>query len=199
MCFEITPERITAIASCVGATGVCLLYWQVRADHERARKEKAIELMIAWSQGLHKSGSAARKLGEKLDAEQSRKLYRNEVFSIGKDKKDFLVACFNANEVFQEDNNGINLSPDQTSVLRWHIISYLNLLESILSAKRHNVADRDMIKEEFKYLISPEDGHSVLQAFRNAAGNTDFPAIGEFAREIEAEKNKIGEGKKPAA
>ena len=43
------------------------------------------------------------------------------------------------------------------------------------------VADRDIIAEEFKSLVSPSDGHYILKTFREVAGIEHYPALQAFA------------------
>jgi len=67
------PEWITAVGTAVTAAGVLLLWkqiqmlWiQIRADHERSRRENSISYLFEWSKGLVQSGSLARRLAETL-------------------------------------------------------------------------------------------------------------------------------------
>lgn len=69
--------------------------------------------------------------------------------------------------------------------MRWEIVTYLNSLESILSAWRHNTADKEMIEEQFRYMVSPKDGHYILEKFREAAGGAHtYPSIDQFVSHL---------------
>ena len=60
-------------------------------------------------------------------------------------------------------------------------MSYLNLVESVLSGWRHNIADRKILEEEFRTLVKDAEGHPLLGAFRKAAGGeASWPALEEF-------------------
>ncbi len=72
-------------------------------------------------------------------------------------------------------------------VWRWEVVCYLNMLESILSAWHHGIADKKIIEEEFKYLIDPKDNHGLLPKFRKVAGDS-YPAITAFANHLQKEK-----------
>ena len=96
----------------------------------------------------------------------------------------------------QEVGNNIQISERESSEIRWAIISYLNRLETTLTAVRHNVADEQMIYEQYKYLVSPEEGHSLLENFRKAAGGSEsYPAIEEFANKLIKAHSHVSPGK----
>src|SRR6476659_7858846 len=46
---EKLPEWITAISGVINALGIGLLYWQLRADHNRSRRERAVEIIGDWA------------------------------------------------------------------------------------------------------------------------------------------------------
>ena len=184
---------IIAVAGAITTSTIIIYYKQYKSDHERSRREKAVELLLEWTKNLNEKSSLARKFAETLDQKQSISLFKQEAFETEKTNKRILEGYF-GKEI--KENGNISLSVEEVSKIRWDVISYLNLLEAVLMAWRHNIADKEMILEEFKYLVKPSEGHDVLKEFRIAAGDT-FPAIGEFVEEIErnnlqkAGKNKI--------
>lgn len=90
------------------------------------------------------------------------------------------------------DNSCIVLTGDKVSKLRWLVMTYLNILESILVAWQYSIVDREIIEHQFSYLFSSERGHSALSKFRSAAGGEkSFPAIEIFANHIEEKKKSI--------
>lgn len=181
---------ISAVANIFIALGVGLAWWSFRGDHERSRREKAIELISQWALNMNKRGSAARKLVETLDQEKSKLLYNQEPLKIDKKHIGLLRAALEAN--VDEPNGGeITLDETQSSELRWQVVTFLNNLESVLSAWRHNVADKEIITEQFRYLVSTTDGHYILKEFRVVAGgNHTYPAIQEFVEDIKQELSK---------
>lgn len=191
---------ISAVANIFIALGVGLAWSSFRGDHERSRREKAIELISVWALNMNKRGAAARKLVETLDKERSKSLFNQEPLKINKKHIGLLQAALES-KVEEPTGDNITLSELQSSELRWQIITFLNNLESVLSAWRHNVADKDIITEQFRYLLSTTDGHYILQEFRVAAGgNQSYPAIQEFVKHIKEELNKENtSGKRPVA
>ena len=191
---------ISAVANIFIALGVGLALCSFRGDHERSRREKAVELISQWALNLNKRGSAARKLVETLDHEKSKLLFNQEPLTIGKKHIGLVRAALEA-DVNEPEGNEIDLDENQSSELRWQVVTFLNSLESVLSAWRHNIADKDIITEQFRYLVSKTDGHYILEEFRVVAGGSHtYPAIQEFVEHLKKELNKNdGSGKRPVA
>ncbi len=194
---------ITAVASLITAGGVWFLWLQIKDDHERSRRERACELVLEWSKSLRQGSSLARKLVETFTEEQARKLEKSEALELGGDTCEIVKSCLEGSTdsaKIEQANDKVKLNPRQTSILRWHIVCYLNTLESILMARRHGVADKEMIKEQFRYLVSPREGHYILRNYRQASGGANvYPAIEEFVRELEEESNALSRGKESIA
>jgi len=166
-----------------------LIRKQMKSDHERSRREKAVNLLLKWTEKLDENTSIAKKIDKKLNEEQARKIYNYEEVRLSKDYKDLLNKIF---KKVQEEGDSIILKKHQSKKLRWLLISYLNLLESILSAWQYSIVDRDLIEHEFSYLFSPEEGHTALKNFRIVCGGErTYPAIEIFINHLEEERKKI--------
>jgi hypothetical protein len=188
-------EWITAVMTTVIAISVFIAWRQLRADHERSRRERAIELILEWAMSLNPKASISRKFVETLNEEQSLSLSKQESFNVEEKYKTLLSGCLEeCEDSFKSESGRITLTHRQITSIRWEVISYLNKLEAILSAWRHNVADKDIIEEQFKYLIRPEDGHELLPNFLKVVGNY-YPAISEFARHLKDTTTKKGKEK----
>lgn len=208
-------QTITAIATCVNALAatasagaiwfiwkqVDLLKSQIVEDHKRSRREMAVTLLLEWSRNLKQHGSAARKMVETLNPEQARCLSKQEPFKVDIKHKDLLYASLSCNLECKNEcdcnNNEINLKQHCVSNLRWQIISYLNTLEFVLSAWRHNIADKEIIEEQFEFLVDDKEGHQIVADFRTAIGGSNsYPSLEIFANYlIEKRKTKNGQGK----
>lgn len=189
MDWKIASEVATVIAS-VGVIGVfvqiSLTLRQLKADHERSRREKTVDLCQTWSSQLQKHGSISRKIVESLDEEQSRNLYKENTVNFSSEFKEILKELF-GHDCQLEDlpENRVKIDSVQSSKLRWQIITYLNSLESILIAWHYNIVDREIIERQFSYLMSPMDGHYLLKNFRIACGGAEaYPAIELFAKQV---------------
>jgi hypothetical protein len=218
---QLVPTWITAIAA-LGGVGVLFIaiaqlktatkqiaiasnqlnatIKQISADHARSRNEKAIELLVQWSTNLNRRGSIARKFAEKLNFEQSKCLFAEESFEVDIGCVSLVVGCLSEIDEERLDEweqaKIVSLSQSEAAEIRWEVVSYLNTLETILVAWRHNVADREIITEQFGYLVSPKDGLGLLSNFRQAAGDrSTFPGISDFVEAVSKHKNPITPGK----
>jgi hypothetical protein len=167
---------------------ILIAFLVLRRDHERSRREKAVELSLYWSKNLNNKSSLARKCVEKLDTQQVNKLYNQEEIVFGEENRKLyneiksLLGSQNKPEDAPASGN-CKLTSADCAELRGIVIAYLNMLESILLAWRHNVADTNMIEEEFKYMMDPAKEYEILKEFRRVAGGTDsYPSIALFCR-----------------
>ncbi|MBN4063495.1 hypothetical protein JYT79_01805 [Cardiobacterium sp. AH-315-I02] len=222
------PDWITAIASIIGVGVIFIAIGQFKAalaqvkvsvaqletstkqlelstknlgaDHERSRRETAINLLVEWSTNLNRRGSIARKFAETLDFNQSKELFNENAIKIDIKNKHLILGCLpdTTDEKIKswDDNKTIDLSENESAEIRWIIVSYLNTLETIMTAWRHNLADKQIISEQFSYLVSAKDGHAILKNFREAAGGrSSFPGIADFVEETEKVKATGGKDK----
>lgn len=192
---QLDAAIVSAVANSIAALGMVLVVYQLvlykrqlQDDHERSRRENAIAFLAEWARGLKRNASLTRKFVELLDETQTQALIDLRPFTVSVRHRDLLVGClepaFNEEDVELSGKN-VNLSESQVKVIKWQTVSYLNLLEAILSAWRHNTADRDMIEEQFQYLVAPESGMTIVENYRRCVGGPNaLPAISEFAETI---------------
>jgi hypothetical protein len=165
--------------------GIGLALWRIFimrntffSDHDRSRRTKSIDLIQFWASNLTKQSSIARKLVESFTAEQCKSLAEGKSFNIDSTKKDLIVELF---PQYDSGNNQIlSLNEVQSSILRWEVVNYLNNLESVLSAWKHNVADKVILEEQFTYLYNPKENHTIVENFRIALEIDTYPGIKEF-------------------
>ena len=187
-------------ASVVTASGVYLVWVQVKllrqqiqADHERTRRQNALDLLLEWTKHLKEQSPNAIALAETLDDRQSVKLYNRKPFELDKEHEGLLTAALKAhfpNLQLTTNNNCIQLKEEEAIIIRMQIINYLNMLESILAFWRHNMADRKILEEQFQTIFDEKNARFCIHRFRQAAGGQEtFPAIFEFMRYIQKKKN----------
>lgn len=182
---------ITASLAVIGVVfQVYLAYRQLKADHERSRREKSVDVLVEWSKNLKKEGSIARKIIECLSEEQCRELLKQQEFKISSKHQSLLAELFSEQELRMEGEH-IVISEAQSSELRWHAISYLNALEFTLVAWQYAVVDKEIIESQFAYLFRPADGHELLKNFRKAAnGEESYPAIEVFTAHVTEKRRR---------
>jgi hypothetical protein len=195
-----TLQEGANIATIVGSLAVigvivqiALARRQMKADHERSRREKTVELLLEWTKSLKENTSLARRIVESLGEEQARNLFNEEETRVSSKYRRPLEKILDVKEKeIKEDKSYIVLSGEQVSKLRWIVMNYLNLLESTLVAWQYSIVDREIIEHQFSYLFAPEQGHAALKNFRIAAGGENaFPAIEIFSSHIEEKRRSV--------
>ena len=179
-----------------------ILVKQTQDDHERSRREKAVDLLFIWTKNLDEFSSRTRKFAENLSKENLKSIYNEEIFSFPKKYETMYYSCFKENDNKEEKENDnkeekfgekeeIEVSSRNSAYIRWQLIKYLNLLESILSAWASNIADKVLIENQFSYLFEKEGSSKALKEFREIAGGIDsYPSIELFERKMLKKKER---------
>lgn len=172
---------------------------RLTSDHERSRNERAIDLMIHFDQALRKENSMAKKLFQRLDNTQLRKIFEYEPVKISSDLK-LLAEGVLGYSVLKENGDLIELDERFSAELRWAAVQYLNLLETVLLAWHNEIADKEIIKRQLSYLYTPEEGDNAMEKFRVIVGGKRvYPAIHAFIEELKKEANAPESGKEKVA
>lgn len=182
------PQWIMAISSVVTALGVGLIAWQaytsakqlevlkqqIAADHERSRRQRAIDVLENWTKTLDMAHPSARSVIEGLSIEDCRKLKTKEPIKISASKLHYLEVALKGliqqGELRADEQKQITLSEKHVSQLHYLAISHLNSLEVALQSWLNGVADKSILEHELQYLVKPGDGHYVLANFREVMG-----------------------------
>lgn len=171
---------------------------QLKADHERSRRENSVNLLLEWTKNLDQLSPLARKIIESLSEEQTRNLYNLRATKISSEMKISLMQIFpnesdsSGVEKFSDEGGFITLNEGDVSKLRSLGMNYLNVLEAILVAWQYSVIDRQIIEHQFAFLFAPEQGHYALEKLRTAAGGEkSYPAIAIFANHLVVERSKM--------
>lgn len=171
---------VTALTIVVFVVQAVIMYKQVKKDHERSRRERAVDLILHWSESLKRENSAARKLLESLSDHDNKAVYEQQPIEIDDRFLPHVQACISsAGMTIPAAQNGkISLDIGAVSVIRFLGISYLNSLESVLLAWHTGVAHEDTIKRQFSYLYDKHTPYNALEKLRRAAGGGQaYPAI----------------------
>jgi hypothetical protein len=182
---------IALIATAV-VTGVsaAIIFLQLRLDHERSRRDTAVKLIREWTVNQRIETSAVIQLVKKFTLEQCETLVDNKNILIpniditAQDILNCLLPGFP--DILEKDiaqENKLVISGRYAAYIRFRTVSYLNMLESILSAWNCGIARRDIIEEQFRFLKTAPgvDLPKCRQAFCNLRGNTDvFPSITNY-------------------
>jgi hypothetical protein len=191
---------LSVIANVLTIIALSLALWRVGimrktffSDHDRSRRTKAVDLIQFWSGKITKQSSIARKLVESFNEDQCKSLSDQREFNVDSNKLILVQELFPKGNFSSE--SVIKINDAQSSILRWEIVTYLNHLESVLAAWRHNVADQDIIEEQFRYLYDPKKNHTVVEKFRTAENIDNHPGIRDFINHLKKKGNKATPGK----
>ena len=201
-------DWISAISGGIAAIGVLLLWSQlvlfkkqVTHDHERSRRERALDLFVQWNQFERTEGHLAIAIAERLNTENARAIWKGEAATLPVTSRGtverFLSRRGDRCELPVE-NDVLKLSREDSLALRSGMVECMNLLETIFSAARHHVADPEMITEQFGPLIDPDPtcGKTMMRVIRGVAGGEmSFPSTSEFDRTVMAQKQPSAPGK----
>ncbi|MCH8930982.1 MAG: hypothetical protein IIA98_08740 [Proteobacteria bacterium] len=177
-------DWIVAIASAVGALGIVLvafqllvMWKQVKADHERSRRQGAINAVRYWSSTLSPVTAAAERLVGSFSEVDCRRLANFDSICVSKDQYPLLEACLEELidvESLTADN--FDLSKKQVVRLRSLVISYLNQTEATLIEWQLATADRKILEAQFDFLLDEQRGESVYWLiFERLLAFTTFP------------------------
>lgn len=190
------PDWWMVIGAWLALASVWFVWWQTKADHNRSRRERALELMDGWvshPDSCSIQHSLARKLLQQLTKEQCEELYDYQTIEFKAGQLPILKAFRLA---FTVESNGSKtkasldstvLNEAEIVVLRSIAAGYLNRLEVVAAAWLHKIADRQIIEDEFKKVIEPKPNNFVLESFRLATGI--YPSLGKLVEHI---KQKAG-------
>ena len=162
------------------------------ADHDRSRRERALEILRHWNASVSESMPSARNLVETFDFEQCKKIIAHEPFTINESHEKTLEAAMSNYKHVQPpriDNGSIHLDETHLFQLGFQCCGFLNALEIAIQGWLHHVGDEEIIEQELSYLVKPEKNYHILKEFRAALGGVSaYPAIHAFVEHIESKK-----------
>lgn len=161
---------------------------QMAADHDRSARALAITLMLHWQERVQFNTRQVASLVNKFDKPQCQALEHLQEFYVKPEDAPLLALCIPEDfpSLKTDDPKGILLSRSAVMKLRFTATSYLNLVESILTAWHQNIVDRDVIEDQFAFL--DEDGENALEEYRKIGGIDFFPSTTLFLDRLRENK-----------
>ncbi len=176
----------TAIAAIVGV----IIAWyqlgkvkeQIAFNYKRAIRENAVNHALRWT-SLNIETDSASRIAENLTPQQAENLFKFKVIEIeGGENIEFLKDIFG--EKYQPvsidgNTNKVKLEIREVKKLRHHVNYWMNMLESILIAYRHGIADEKIIEEEFEaFLFKGSKKEFILESVYQKFGKESaYPGI----------------------
>jgi len=159
----------------------------IRIDNDRSRREKAVELMKYYTERFEVFGTSylIRGMVSQLSRPECEKLIRGQSLVVSEQFAEivdrFMLSQFGAAELIGKTDTKLQLTERQVTAISRATIYYLNILETIASAWRHHIADRDILADEFR-TVFVRNNEFPLEEFRKVTGI--FPSIKEFATHL---------------
>lgn len=190
---ELIKTVVTIGTLIFAAIQVHLLRKQIKKEHEKRRRENTVETLRNWCASLGKNTSLAVDVAEQLSFPQCKKLYDKESFDVTYDiKNDICRFCGfeknNQNQACQycslfqkKENDRLVVDGWILRELRWHVVSYLNALETVFVSWHLGLVDDSTIEEQLAYLRNPKKGDGLAN-FRHASGG--YPITETFIDQI---------------
>lgn len=196
-------ELVNTVASAITAAGIVFLWWQIRLyrreyrdDHERSRRENALQMMLEWAKKLDRGTNVVTRFVDSLDDLQARELANERPFCVAREKKGIVGSLLSVTELAEgtalaDCDAGIEIKQVAVSLIRAQAVNYLNMLEIVLTAWKNNIADRGILHEQFAPMYNPKNGDFMLEKFRDAIGGADaYPSIADFVQTLKADRQR---------
>lgn len=152
----------------------------VSVDHDRAAREFAVRLTQDWSNKITQEMRDVKAFILHLSYPQCSKIASSSDFQVPGEAREALVRALVYKYPDLGKENPSEVNSEKSAYMRWVIVSYLNLLESTLSAWHYKVAHAQMIEDEFAPLVKDEGLTNMIKAL----GDDRFPAICAFMLRI---------------
>jgi hypothetical protein len=180
---------------------------QTKADHDALRRRTALDVMTKWIEMLPSESRALEVLFGVLDKEQCHCIQDIRPLSVDASRKNMVISVLKKHFIGIEDyvnkniaesyGRVITLNEDYVGYIRLIAAAYINHIEIVMCAWRHNVADQAMIEEQFEDMLA-NDG-DPFKLFKDMNGGSDaFPATYHFIENVNNAK-KPSAGKAPTA
>ena len=191
MCIVSLLELIVlTVSSILIIPQIILMKKQIKEQHEERRRENTTNFMLSWCNSVKKDTCIAEQVARQLNNDQCTCLYKHTGFKVSDSIKKEICKFCPLDKSLCEDCSlkGSNIVDGKIlTELRWHVVTYLNTLETLMVSWHLGTVDRKVIEEQFAFMKDASKG-STLSQFRHAAGG--YPLIEEFIDEIKEHSPK---------
>jgi hypothetical protein len=177
---------VAAVGAVVSGASAFVILHQLRSDHERSRRENAVNLMFKYTSEISTIPHMALyvEFVDKLDFAQCESYIRGQPFRMTSEHLEVIRLISNISGTpFTEGPGGVEISTEMVFFLKKHTGIFLNALESISAAARYHVADTEIIEDEFRTVYFPKGKRGLLPQLRLAYNI--FPSIDVVQDRIE--------------
>jgi hypothetical protein len=195
--YEYITTWILIATVVVAAISAILVWKQLRADHERSRRELAMNILRDWSNSLEVETASVLRFVRLLNVEQCEKLEDRKPFTVESSEETaaLLKACLvfrfpevNMDQQFDHNlsNKTITINSIYSGYIRFITAKFLNNLESVMVAWYENIAQPGIIEGQFEFLRKDPKAH--LATLRGVIANNNsadgFPCLTRFLENL---------------
>lgn len=163
-----------------------LLGTELKADHDRSRREMAIEVINNWINSANLGYSGLENFVESLTPNCCDDLWNKKEVTVDARHAVYISNVLNCEIPILD--SFIKLNPEYARKIRANIVEYLNCLEAIACAWRYNVADQEILEEEFKTIILLNNGEISMNNFISRTGV--YPSLKLWTKKIYQKRNE---------
>ena len=138
------PSWITAIASSVGACSLLVIIWQVKVNHDKSRREKALDILEQWDRIRTPNSFRYERLMFALSSPDVERIQKGHSITISKELAHEYLADLQPN-----DNGEYVITVGKALEIRGTLLTLLNTIENVALAYKHQVADRYILDEAY--------------------------------------------------
>jgi hypothetical protein len=170
-----------------------------KSQHDRARREKAIEIIANFNNAMTAQWSSTYKLVERLSISQLKELDHGRPFSASESEANDLKAALVGSEL-STATGPITLTSEQSYRLRFQALEVLNAVEIVCQAWDRDIADRTILEDEIQFLYDPQapEPTTLMSRFRNIGfRQRNYPALHKFTAHLDYKRHATPPGPEP--
>lgn len=198
---------IEALASILALVTVFAAFYQVRqmkkemtADHDRSRRQLAVELCVRWVESQEPQTFEVCKFIDQLEKKQIDSILASVSFSVPSSTGVQLTKLFEgfaqAQDCYTTKDSQILITEIGSQQLRYLAIRYLNQLETVFIAWASGICDKPIIEEQFRPILDSRAGRNALTSFREQVGKDHFPHFDAFVKAVQFKAEAAGATRK---
>ena len=175
---SIDPQWVSAIASCITCAALAIIVWQVKVNHDRGRREMAINVLDAWGEIVSKNTFRHVGLLLALPPKDVEDIQKGRPIKVEKRLiQDHIPELISDGQV-----DYVDLDVQTVVAVRYTMVVTLNVVEAIALAYKHGVADRAMLDEAFYNLFIEKEFLRKCRDFIVHFGPGAWPAIDDLPK-----------------
>ena len=179
------PVWITAIAGSVGACSLLVIIWQVKANHDKSRREKALDILEQWDKIRTPNAFRYEQLMFSLSSPDVEKIEKGQSIEINKELAEKHLPDL------QENKDGKYIIPVHMVLeIRSTLLTLLNTIENVALAYKHQVADREILDDAYYHILIEKDFLRKCGDFMEHFGAGAWPSVTELPKLMKPPKSR---------